>query len=228
MGEREEALKPIVKYILGVLQPVFYILPQTSLFSQYPRTLPRELVRDEVVLEEGVAHKKKAGRPSKSEKAHRMRAAVTGLERWLEKSSYPANNVHNTNDPAGAAGMWRGEERTEDMNLCMENEYSTHIMLSQRPMATLNSYRNKKSVVVQLLEDTGDSGALDRAGERIVRRLREIDAAAADQGLEVGTEGGDLSAIERVEAAVSERSSLAMLEGGGLHVIESLATSSGS
>ena len=145
-----------MKYILGVLQPVFYILPQTSLFSQYPRTLPRELVRDEVVLEEGVAHKKKAGRPSKSEKAHRMRAAVTGLERWLEKCSYPANNIHNTNDPAGAAGMWRGEERTEDMNLCMENEYSTHIMLSQRPMATLNSYRNKKSVVVQLLEDTGD------------------------------------------------------------------------
>lgn len=93
---------------------------------------------------------------------------------------------------------------------------TTHVTLLQRPLGALNSYREKKKAALNVLEDSGHTDAVDRAGSRVLRRLREIDAAAAERGLEVGSEGGELSAIGRVEKAVNERQVLSLLEGGGL------------
>ncbi|KAL5519211.1 hypothetical protein ACEPAH_894 [Sanghuangporus vaninii] len=216
----QAALKPHAQYILQILRPRFLILPQSELQSQNPSILPREEVRNELGLEEGNSNnrrRKKQGRPSKLEKAQQTRAASDGLDRWLENSSYPLESIPARLDPAGGAGLWHAEdEETLEADPAIATDSTTHFALSQRPLASLDSYREKKATVVDLLHGSGHADAVDQAGRRVLRRLKEIDAAAAERGLEVGTEGGELSAIGRVESVVNEGKVLGLLEGGGL------------
>ncbi|THH10168.1 hypothetical protein EW145_g1521 [Phellinidium pouzarii] len=204
LSNSEEHLRAYVLYVLHTLRPRFLILPSTTLHAQNPRSLPREMVNIEVETSESSnTGKRKTGRPSKAEKAQRVRAAVSGLDRWLDKSSYPAADMPAAADPAGAAG--RVNEEVDS------GPSTTHIMLSQRPVTSLNAYRAKKAEVLSALALEG-SDALDRAAGRVLTRLKEIDAAAAGRGLEVGSEGGELSGIERVERAVAERRVLAVVK----------------
>ncbi|KAH8119947.1 hypothetical protein DFH11DRAFT_1557421 [Phellopilus nigrolimitatus] len=219
LTDLEEALRPHTIYVLQTIRPKFLVLPPTTLYAQNPRSLPREVLSSEVEtteLTEGSTGKKKTGRPSKAEKAQRVRAAVSGLDRWLEKSSYPATDAQAAADPAGAAGRLRDGSQAGAEAETGTGGQTTHIMLSQRPITSLNTYRAKKTEVISALDAGGGGDALDRAGSRVLNRLKEIDAAAAERGLEVGTEGGALSGIERVESAVGERRVLGLLEGGGL------------
>ncbi|KAL5533999.1 hypothetical protein ACEPAG_459 [Sanghuangporus baumii] len=189
----QAALKPHVQYVLQILRPRFLILPQSELQAQNPSILPREEVRNELDLEESDSNSnkgKKQGRPSKLEKAQRVRAAVVGLDRWLENSSCPLESIPARLDPAGGAGLWHAEdEETLEADPTIATGSTTHVTLSQRPIASLDSYREKKVTVVSLLHGSGHADVVGRAGGRVLRRLKEIDAAAAERGLEVGTEG---------------------------------------
>lgn len=197
-----------------MLRPTFLILPSSELQTQNPVVLPREEVRDELDLEEEHSNSKggkKQGRPSKIEKSQRVCAAVARLDRWVDNTSIPSESIPAKADPAGGAGLWHAENEADPIN-----DTTTHKALSRRPTTSLDSYREKKATVLDLLHSGGHADAVGRAGDQVVCRLKEIDAAAAERGLEVGTEGGELSAIGRVETAVREGQVLGLLEGGGL------------
>ncbi|KAI5124151.1 hypothetical protein M0805_000961 [Coniferiporia weirii] len=192
-SSEEKALKPHVIYILQTLHPTFLALPQSTMHAENPRSLPREIVALEAETERGSSTgKKKMGRPSRAEKAQRLRAAVSGLDRWLEKSSYPAETEvgMDTEENTGAS--------------------TTHIMLSQRPKTSRDEYEAKKEGLKYVHPD-----ALGRAGSRVLARLKEIDTAAAERGLDVGMSGGELSGIRRIESAVAEKRMLDLLKSGG-------------
>jgi hypothetical protein len=46
--------------------------------------------------------------------------------------------------------------------------------------------------------------ALERANMAVLARLKKIDAMAAEKGMEVGGEGGELTGLGRVERAIGE------------------------
>lgn len=176
---------------------------------------------------------KKAGRPTKAERNQKAKAALVALEKWLQKSS-----VHeSTADPHSLATNSPISENTSSS-------------ASQRPVASLETYRAAKAQLLSSLSDgqTSESSsalemellsaltendeasghpprpihpALARANLKVLSRLKEIDAMAAERGLEVGGEGGDMTGLSRVERAANELAAngkgiLGLLEGGGL------------
>lgn len=201
-------------------QQAFAILPYSLLCAQNPRLLPRELIQLDVPdgLVEDHSASKKTGRPSKCEKTQKSRLAVNALNNWTETNAIPARSI--VKDPAGAPSaddITEGDFVLFDHN-GQRSDPLTHKLLSERPMESLHDYRAKKDVLV-----TGLCGSelLPHANQKVLTRLKEIDALAAEQGLEVGGEGGDRSGLERVEKAVSslgtgKKGLLGLLEGEGL------------
>ncbi|CAL1695580.1 unnamed protein product [Somion occarium] len=227
----DEALQPLQPYTTHVLSRLldaqaFHILPEAPLRPQNPSTLPREMfipdgVDPSTIL--GIPTEasssgtnkppKKKGRPSKRDKAKRAKDAVTSLDRWLEKNTF-------TYPPL--SGVPGSEGATEDALK------TTHALIAHRPMTLQQNYSSQKAQLLTLLEQTisqdetafapsGSSitvtsdqhqrpgrGALLRANEAILARLKKIDEMAAEQGLEVGGEGGDMTGLSRVERAVVE------------------------
>ncbi|KAI0695136.1 hypothetical protein BC835DRAFT_1415020 [Cytidiella melzeri] len=72
------------------------------------------------------------------------------------------------------------------------------------------------------LEREKEKEALRRANEAMLARLKKIDEMAAEQGLEVGGEGGEMTGLERVERAVKElrKGSGSGRQGGILNLVE--------
>ena len=217
VGDRDE-LKPRTIFILSHLRPKFLILPPTTLEAQNPSTIPREHVRlasECDTIEESTSNQKKAGRRSKAEKVQKMKNTASVLADWLDGTSAAVDAIPGLADPAGAAGIFRSE--AGEMVTTEENsEGTTHNLLLQRPMASLVAYRAKKAAATTLLQSKGRHDIVDRAGRRVLQRLKEIDASAAERGLEIGTEGGEFSALSRVENAVESKDVLRLLEGSGL------------
>ncbi|TDL28194.1 hypothetical protein BD410DRAFT_812200 [Rickenella mellea] len=236
-------LKPYTEYLIDTLTSnfAFHILPHSSLQAQSPRTLPREIFEGEWMATEGsslnpenfASQIKKAGRPTKAERNQRAKAALIALEKWLQKST-----IHDSSaEPHSWAANGPGSENTGSA-------------ASQRPVASLETYRAAKArllsslndgpisesssalemeVLNALSENDETSGhlprpvhpALARANLKVLSRLKEIDAMAAERGLEVGGEGGDMTGLSRVERAANElaengKGILGLLEGGGL------------
>ncbi|KAA1471583.1 hypothetical protein DENSPDRAFT_776368 [Dentipellis sp. KUC8613] len=200
-------LAPYAAHQLAALlsKHALHILPRSGLRPLSPSALPREVfVPDDPAAEHGKGKgkakakaPKKKGRPSKREVAKKTRDAVVGLERWLERTA------------AGSPGM------------------PTHALLANAPAGALANYTSHKAQLLDaLLADergaagttsswsaqTGHGGgraALERANMAVLNRLRQIDAMAAERGLEVGGEGGEQTGLGRVERVVGE------LVGGG-------------
>ena len=122
---------------------------------------------------------------------------------------------------------------------------TTHALIAHRPITQQQTYNAPKNNLLALLDLLGSQdgpsssgspimdqhhhpgkAALSKVNEAILARLKKIDEMAAEQGLEVGGEGGEQTGLERVEWAVDElrRSSgagagagiLALLEGAGM------------
>ncbi|KLO20759.1 hypothetical protein SCHPADRAFT_898012 [Schizopora paradoxa] len=222
-----DALIPYVDYVLNVLlrERLFIILPEKSFGPETPRNLPREVYyADTQEAMEAGPGAKKSGRPSKQDLVRKARSAVSSLDKWVDRSTYPLPDC--LSDPAGAPSGVRalynqtntsspssGQSGVESIN-------TTHILLSQRPMMTLEAYRAKKEDLLNTINADG-GGSLIRASEKVVLRLQQIDAMAAERGLEVGTEGGDLSGLGRVQKASEQfqgeqKGLLGLLEGSGL------------
>ena len=58
-----------------------------------------------------------------------------------------------------------------------------------------------------------------RANDAVLARLRKIDEMAAEQGLEVGGEGGEMTGLARVERAVREHRE-GLSRGGILNLLD--------
>jgi hypothetical protein len=130
---------------------------------------------------------KKKGRPSKRDIAKRAKEAVVGLDRWLERT-----------DSVGhvASGDGAGPSRARGQAL-----------LSHAPTATRANYGVQKARVLGSLlerEDGNGVAALERANLEVLGRLKNIDTMAAERGMEVGGEGGQLTGLGRVERAAGE------------------------
>jgi hypothetical protein len=222
-------LTPYASQVLSALTnaKVFYILPVSKIGPYNPRVLPREVyvedvdemserhpltapLESEVDLqvpglnstgEAAVTTKvpKKKGRPSKRDIAKRAKEAVAGLDRWLERTDSVASG-----DGAGPSRA-RGQA-----------------LLSHAPTASRANYGVQKARVLDaLLEREEGSGleALGRANLEVLGRLKRIDAMAAERGMEVGGEGGELTGLGRVERASAEVAKggiLGLSQGAGL------------
>jgi hypothetical protein len=215
--------------VLSALQnaSVFYVLPVSRLEPYNPRVLPREVyVEDEEetvqrtgstcfpteseldlpvsgssgTQEDGMAAvkvSKKKGRPSKQTIAKRTKDAVAGLDRWLERT----DSVGRT---AGGGGA--GPSRARG-----------HALLSHAPTVSRANYRAQKMQVLGALTEQEGMEALERANMAVLGRLKKIDALAAEKGMEVGGEGGELTGLGRVERAAERGGSgiLNLMEGAG-------------
>lgn len=239
----EPSLRPLQPYATHVLSTLldsqaFHILPESSLRPQNPSVLPREyFIPDDadpaaVLPAEATAASsnpaksvKKKGRPSKRDKAKRAKDAVTALDRWLDKNTY-------TYPSLDGLGLQSPEDEAR----------TTHVLIAHRPVTLQQNYISQKAQLLDVLEQmtisSGADGAgpsaastgrdaLLRANEAILMRLRKIDEMAAEQGLEVGGEGGDMTGLARVEKAVTDlregRSRggvLNLLEGAGAGVTQ--------
>ncbi|KAI0815071.1 hypothetical protein BC629DRAFT_1469026 [Irpex lacteus] len=247
-GPQLSPLSPYVTYLLSTLlqQDAFHIYPHSSLKTQY--ALPREWLIDDTEVPEADAFDglqrqgpKKKGRPGRADRGKKHKEALSNLNRWLERSTYtypdaPAAGEASTSIATGAAGN-STPKRT------------THTLVSHPPKASLAIYQIQKQEYLNAV-DPGNLGvstsetlqsqehldgasdrlrekeAIKRANEAVLTRLKKIDEMAAEQGLEVGGEGGEMTGLERVEKAVKEMRSgtgsgrragiLNLVEGAGM------------
>lgn len=213
-------LEPYASQVLSTLTnaKVFYILPVSEIGPYNSRVLPREVYVEDVdesaereSLTAPLASEidpqvpgtnstggdavttrapKKKGRPSKRDIAKRAKEAVAGLDRWLERT-----------DSVGQVAS-AGPSRARGQAL-----------LSHAPTTSRANYGVQKARVLGALLEREGNGveALERANLAVLGRLKKIDAMAAEKGMEVGGEGGELTGLGRVERAAGE---LAMGMGG--------------
>ena len=172
---------------------------------------------------------KKKGRPSKRDKMRKAKEALASLERYVDRNTValPEQYPHHVGP-----------------NEVATHANSTHLVLGQAPHATLNNYVDRKNeLLATVYADSPDnadctdgasqahpSDALQRANDAVLLRLKQIDAMAAEQGLEVGGEGGEKTGLSRVERAVDElhRSSGIGASGGILNLLEGAGMESNS
>jgi hypothetical protein len=209
-------LAPYASQVLSALTnaKVFYILPVSKIGPYNPRVLPREVYVEDVdemaerdpltaplesevdpqmpglnsTGEDAVTTKvpKKKGRPSKRDIAKRAKEAVAGLDRWLERTDSVGQVARG-----GGAGPSRARGQA---------------LLSHAPTASRANYGVQKARVLGALLEREGNGveALERANLEVLGRLKKIDAMAAERGMEVGGEGGELTGLGRVERAAGE------------------------
>ncbi|KAF8642031.1 hypothetical protein AX16_009752 [Volvariella volvacea WC 439] len=157
---------------------VFALLPSSEFGALNPRTLPREVLVDEVspFLAEEIGQKKK-GHPSRRERARKSRIALSGLDKWLKSSAHISST-----SPSGNAS---DATRSADLS------------------ASLNTYHTYKTSVLDYLEFSHVNGtgagtlALERANHQVLARLR-----AAQDATQREPSGRTQYGIDRVEQVV--------------------------
>lgn len=201
---------------------------------------------------------KKKGRPTKRERVKRARDALGQLDKWLDKNTYTYPDAPNDDGEGGeasssgqppAAGTSRGTRTTHTLithppkaslaiyavqkyeYLDTVDPFNSARLQNARPLGTsayaLAPPGNANDVGSP--ERTREQEALRRANEAMLARLKKIDEMAAEQGLEVGAEGGEMTGLGRVERAVREMREgvgggrragiLGLLEGAGMDVV---------
>ena len=229
-------LAPYASQVLSALinAKTFHLLPVSGLGSYNPRVLPREVYIEDVdetsqrdtralplepeldpsvpgpsntqeAMTRPVKVPKKKGRPSKRDVAKRAKEAIAGLDRWLDRTDSVSRMASGTGTGPSRA---RGDA-----------------LLSHAPTVSRANYRAQKSRVLgALLVREGGEGveALERANMAVLARLKKIDAMAAEKGMEVGGEGGELTGLGRVERAAGE------LRGGGKGGVLGLSEGAGT
>jgi hypothetical protein len=148
--------------------------------------------------------KKKLGRPSNREKSRRARENVEALNRWLEGTALP----QAADDPTGSTLPDVGHSTPDEL---LHPAGATSVPVHP-PTGTANHYREVKVALLDAIlpegeeDNTGLTGrdAVMTANQRVLERLRRIDALAAEKGLEVGGAGGTRTGLARVERAMEE------------------------
>lgn len=217
------------------------ILPPSHLYAQNPRALPREIFQKDRTGPEILAQltsgdpnvkaKRKVGRKTNRERALMAKEKLDTLSKWLDKTAF----VYPPEEPPPGATVPREEGEQEPS--------STHVLITNAPTGSRNTYRTSKFLLLDVLNPVGPTAqpalgdvkaeaelrtredgwqALIRANAAVLARLRRIDELAAQKGLEVGGAGGDRTGLERVERAVREmgRVGFAGRRGGVLGLLE--------
>ncbi|KAI0094798.1 hypothetical protein BDY19DRAFT_988600 [Irpex rosettiformis] len=172
---------------------------------------------------------KKKGRPGKGERSKKRKDALVQLDKWLDRSTY----TYPEHPTAGEASTSMYDAPLIGMPGAVPGKRTTHTLISHPPNASLAIYQMHKqgylnavafgdssihytpvpSLHTESTDTTGfqwnpgclkEKEAMERANEAMLTRLKKIDEMAAEQGLEVGGEGGEMTGLERVEKAVKE------------------------
>ncbi|KAI0756879.1 hypothetical protein C8Q80DRAFT_62639 [Daedaleopsis nitida] len=232
-------LRPYVVHVLTALldAQAFHILPRSALRAQNPSVLPRELFvlegQDPLAVIQAtrpdggapptstIGPAKKKGRPSKRDKARKAKEAFASLQKYVDKNTvYLVDNAPflPSGSPSSAAATGARVE-------------STHVVLGHAPHTSLGNYLARKQDLINSvyvsdtpgqIDSAHSQAALRRANEAVYERLKQIDAIAAEKGLEVGGEGGEQTGLARVGRAVEElrQCSGSGAEGGILGLLE--------
>ncbi|KAJ3473825.1 hypothetical protein NLI96_g12804 [Meripilus lineatus] len=183
---------------------------------------------------------KKKGRPTKREKAKKARGAVVSLEKWLDKNTY----IETSDFPAGAGSSGMGSQASMVIANAQIGHSSggevTQVIFAHPPRGSREKYSAHKGALLDVLVGPQDQGIINdaggrssaaggvvRANEAVLRRLQKIDELAAEKGLEVGGEGGEMTGLSRIAKAVEELKEgrsrggiLELMEGAGMAVME--------
>uniref|UniRef100_A0A0W0FGF9 Uncharacterized protein n=1 Tax=Moniliophthora roreri TaxID=221103 RepID=A0A0W0FGF9_MONRR len=169
-------LQPSVTYILDnmVKSDVFYILPSSELGPLNPRSLPRELYLDEMMLAHNATTEPdgsgaKRGRPTRRDKIKKAKIAGEHLERWMHKTS------------------------EQDVN-----GREAHYLLSQAPQASLAEYQNAKDKFLEAMDAISDpdpTQALVHASREVLERVKQAQGLIGGSENEVQRSTG----VERLE-----------------------------
>ncbi|KAF9076118.1 hypothetical protein BDP27DRAFT_1313924 [Rhodocollybia butyracea] len=198
-------LQPYVSHILDCLvkSEVFHIIPSSELNAFNPRQLPREIYVDSISSEPNLSTSKKAGRPSRRDKAKKAKSALDGIDKWMHKTSVP-------NPPA--------EGSTSNA------QSKTHYLLVQPPNQTLSEYQAHKSNMLEAIHfpPTNPSEghfAMEQVSHEVLERLRQLQESEVPK---LKSDASSFSGKERAERAVHEMKEkgghglLGLLEGSGL------------
>ncbi|KAJ3870287.1 hypothetical protein EV359DRAFT_69397 [Lentinula novae-zelandiae] len=204
-----EILRPLQPYVSHILEclvnsEVFHIIPSSDLNAFNPRQLPRELYLDSISSESALQKSKKAGRPTKRDKAKKAKAALDGIDKWMHKTSVPSHPIEG--GPAFGAPA------------------TTHYLLAQPPTQTLAEYKADKASMLDAIgfSPTHPSGvhlAMEQVNHDVLERLRQLQET---EGPKLRTESMSFAGKERAERAVREMKEkggpglLGLLEGSGL------------
>ncbi|KAI0825019.1 hypothetical protein BC628DRAFT_1419396 [Trametes gibbosa] len=234
-----QPLRPYVSHILAKMLEArsFYITPQSSTNAQNPSKLPREILvldgqEHSATLQVATpsasyqdpgtsAPPKKKGRPSKRDKIRKAKEALLSLERYVDRTyvALPVNPAepHMTWNPTAPGPV---------------PVHTGHTLFAQAPAGSLVNYASHKNDLLATIQaeppDGSQQAGLRRANEAVLERLKRIDEMAAENGLEVGGEGGEKTGLARVEKAVNELREmvgvgatggiLRLLEGAGMNL----------
>ncbi|KAF8499279.1 hypothetical protein F5888DRAFT_1611690 [Russula emetica] len=193
-------LAPYASQVLSALTNAkfFYILPLSNIGPYNPRVLPREVYIEDV---DEMVERDPLTAPLESEVP--------------KKKGRPSKRDIAKRAKEAVAGLDRWLERTDSVG---------QALLFHAPTASRASYGVQKACVLSgLLEREEGNGveALERANLEVLGRLKKIDAMAAERGMEVGGEGGELTGLGRVERATRELAKggigiLGLSQGAGL------------
>lgn len=195
-------LQPYVSHILErlVKSESFHIIPSSDLSAFNPRQLPRELYVDSLSSESNSQIAKKAGRPSKRDKAKKAKAALDGIDKWMHKTSVSTESGSATSQP-------------------------THYLLTQPPAQTLTEYQAQKSNVLEAIRFPPENPldghpAMEQVSNEVLERLTQLQMAEAPRL----KPDASLSGKTRAERAVKEMKEkggyglIGLLEGSGINV----------
>ncbi|KAJ3967625.1 hypothetical protein EV361DRAFT_1028273 [Lentinula raphanica] len=206
-----EMLAPLRPYVTHVLQTLvdsetFYIIPSSDLGAFNPRPLPRELYVDSITSEAALQKSKKAGRPSRRDKAKKAKAALDGIDKWMHKTSVPIPSANGGNH-----GSTLGDS-------------TMHYLLAQPPAQTLHDYQAHKADMMRAIEFPPANPynvhfAMEQVSFEVLERLRQLQETEIPK---TKTDAPTFAGRERAERAVREMREqggaglLGLLEGSGI------------
>ena len=206
-----EALRPHVLYIMHTLftSSAFLIIPSLPLCPHNPRELPREVFHSPDTEPSGTSRdQKKMGRPSRAEKTQKAKAALIGLNRWLEKTDHPF--VASSTDSSSQMNVspLPVEEQAQGS--------STHGFSSQQSRTALDVYKEKKNILLSAV----DGKLTARASLIVAHRLKQLNEQLENENPGISNEDGR-AGLERAIRVVREMGSdgkglLGLLDGAGL------------
>ncbi|KAI0068291.1 hypothetical protein BV25DRAFT_1911289 [Artomyces pyxidatus] len=198
LKENVSHLAPYASHIIKQLLDarLFHILPTSTLAPYNPRTLPREIF----VSDDATEPEASTSLPSEASKQPKKKGRPS--KRDIAKK---------TRDAVVSLDKWLERSGGDTMP-------------AQSPTTSRTAYATRKAQLVEALlaDENGGQQALERANVAVVNRLKKIDAMAAEKGLEVGSEGGEKTGLERVERAAGELGTeknggiLGLLDGAGM------------
>ncbi|KAF9029250.1 hypothetical protein BDZ89DRAFT_1065585 [Hymenopellis radicata] len=171
---------------------VFYIIPDSSLGTQYPRVLPRE-----VIVHDTSDAPKKKGRPSKADRVQKSQQAVDSLGQWLEQTGAPSSSEE------GAPTTHR---------LLVEDP--TDLLQRYRDI--------KSTLLSTVAEDRQGTAALIEANKQVYYRLKRAAELNGESEMDAESEGPGIPRVERAMVLADAETGdgprgglLGLLEGAG-------------